>query len=102
AREPTGALGRQALDVTPNRVDEHHFADALEYSPAAGTLILRSIHRLPHDLADPCTAARSGQMHEPRQCRNQRIERPQVATEKTARDIGWRVRSRRSVRKLSR
>ena len=95
--EPPRAFIRQPLDMALHRIDEHHLADALKHRLAAGTLVLRCIDGLPHDLADPRTIVGGGQVQQARECRDKWIERPQVATEKTARDMGRRFMRRRFI-----
>jgi len=69
-------------------------------SPATGAFVPRGSDRLSHDLAYPCAVAGGGQVQHARQGRYQRIERPQVTTEKTARDIGRRLRPRGAIREI--
>jgi hypothetical protein len=99
ARQPTGLLRRQRLDVTPHHVDEHQFAELRQHAFAAGAFVGNFGHREVDELAEPAgiVAARVAGFQHRRQRFDQRIERTGIASEIATYQPGGNIAAVRKV-----
>jgi len=89
AGEPSRLLVRHRFEVAPDRLDEHELAQAREHRLAARPLVARFRERDLHEVAEPPARRPVPVAHvqEPRQRRDERIERTDVAAEETADEV---------------
>ena len=90
AREPTGRVVGQPVEVAARGIDEHHLARALEQRVAARAAFPRLGDGLAQHAADPVAGAPRLDVQHPRERVDQRIERLEVAADEAAHDDGVR------------